>query len=506
MSKLGVQYIVKLCAMLVQSGSGIVITALTTQVLGPAQFGSFMFVRKFFEEVFALLGFGTESAYYTRLSQNPDDRTLLQFFGGYMAAMFLCAVIGVCIVWSGGWSAVVWPGQAVTIVFAGLMFAFLQRLQKAMIRTTDALHLTVRAETFRVLHRIVFLILFALIAVSDLLTLERVFFVHYMAFASFIVALTFFIARNDFGQQGGGKSWLMIARQHGRDFFQYCYPLVQYNALSFVAVAGSYWMLQYYGGSVEQGYFGLAFQISTSCLIIAQPMTQLLGREFAAASKPMDAQVIASLVKTHVPRCFLLVAAIAFFVVAYAEEAVLLIAGKAFLPAVPVVRVMALFAIYQTVTHQFAMLYYAMDLTKEYRNVGLWRQVIFMAIVATVISPYVLPELKLGAYGFALAHVGIAVVIAFVMLINLHAVVSLPVKALLLNQLSSCAICGGVVFVVKTLIDSITWDSNAWLRVLSGGIIYCMILAVITYYCSRLLGVSISRGALRSAVARLISI
>ena len=77
-------------------------------------------------------------------------------------------------------------------------------------------------------------------------------------------------------------------RKYIREFYQYTHPLFIYSLISVLANIIDRCLLQAFGGSVEQGFYGFSFQLGALCFLFSGAMTPLLTRELSIAFSQQD--------------------------------------------------------------------------------------------------------------------------------------------------------------------------------------------------------------------------
>ena len=78
---------------------------------------------------------------------------------------------------------------------------------------------------------------------------------------------------------------LSIEPFNGRKVFHeyliYCSPLIIYSLLGFAYEFADRWLLQYYGGSEEQGIYEVGYRFCTVSLLAAASIMNIFWKEFA---------------------------------------------------------------------------------------------------------------------------------------------------------------------------------------------------------------------------------
>ena len=92
------RYAYSLFANIVGLGAGMIAAMVIPRGLGPAAYGNFSFLTNFFQQLIGFLGLGTPNAFYTKLSQRPDEHKLISFYlyillgvGGIVAVFLIVA-------------------------------------------------------------------------------------------------------------------------------------------------------------------------------------------------------------------------------------------------------------------------------------------------------------------------------------------------------------------------------------------------------------------------------
>jgi len=113
-----------------------------------------------------------------------------------------------------------------------------------------------------------------------------------------------------------------IGRTRGRyagEFYHYSAPLLAYAACGSAALLAERWLLQWFHGAAEQGFFGLSYQISSICILFTSAMTPLLTREFARAHAASDQATIQRLFSRYIPALYSAAAFLSLFLFVHAD-------------------------------------------------------------------------------------------------------------------------------------------------------------------------------------------
>lgn len=377
--------------------------AIVLRRLGPAAYGSFSFLTTFFAQIADLLDAGTSTAFFTALSRRPKDGGLIRFYAGYLGCCLLALAVGVGAAWAAGLQELLWRGQALSHVWLALGWVALSKAAQVLGAMVDAYGLTVQGEWRRGLHRVLSLAALAGWALGGG-GLTAFFFCQYLIF----VALLFFWG----GLLGRGGAAEALASppskpvgEYKREFRDYAAPLMVVAATGAAVGLLDRWILQRWGGEVEQGYFALGSQLGGFCLLFSGAMTSLITREFAVRHAAGDLAGMRRLFLEGIPPLYFVTAYFSLFLFARAEAVAVWMGGEAFRGASSAVRVLALYPLCQVYGQLSGALLYATGQTVRCRNLGLWSALADVALTVALVAPPEWNGLGWGAMGLGIKTV-----------------------------------------------------------------------------------------------------
>lgn len=378
---------------------GLVTMSLVPRALGPSAYGSYDFLLNFFREVTGFLDTGSSICYYTKLSQRPDDRGLLRFYSGFALLCGMLMLLGTWMVLQTPVESRIWRNQAHEAVMLGCVLAYCTWVFQVFQKTMDAYALTVKSEMLYLLQRFVVAVFLVTIVWFGWLTLTFYFLFQIAAVCLIIAAWGMLLKYSGLLSNRGVSQPF---RAYVREFYDYSHPLLIYAIVGVIAGLADRWILQVYGGSIQQGYFGLANQVAIACFVFTGAMTQLLAREFSRSWGEGNKEEMAALFARYVPMLYAVAAFFCIFISYHAKDIVWLLGGKKYSGGVGVMAIMALYPIHQTYGQLGGAVFYASGKTDAYRNIG----VVFMLLGLPMIYFFVAPAgLGLGGIGLALKMV-----------------------------------------------------------------------------------------------------
>ena len=200
----------------------------------------------------------------------------------------------------------------------------------------------------------------------------------------------------------GIKISLKEFNAYKKRFYNFSGPLFIYSLVALVCDVGDRWILQVYGGSIEQGYFGFALRIASICFIFTSAMTPLILREFSVEFKNKNLINIANLFKKNIPLLYFVGAYFCLFFSFNYIYIIELIGGDDFMLGKTAFVLMTFYPIQQTYGQLSNSLFYATNQTKLYRNIAVFTSLIGLLTTFILIGPKYLGGLNLGSTGLAI--------------------------------------------------------------------------------------------------------
>jgi O-antigen/teichoic acid export membrane protein len=258
--------------------------AIVPRALGPGAFGNFNFLSDFFGQATELIDGYSSTGALVKISLRPSEHRLTSFYLLYVLAASLFILVLVSLVQFLGLGDWIWPDQERRFVFLATVWALFRWWQIVLQMICDAHGLTVAAEKIKIAQRLSGVLLIGGLFVLGQLSLVNYFF-YYIFILLFLVVgfLVILIASGRFPPLSEFFLASHEFRTYAKEYFSYSLPLFSFIAAEAVLGVWDRWLLQKYSGSVEQGYFGFAYQIGYISILFVGAMSPLIGREFAVA-------------------------------------------------------------------------------------------------------------------------------------------------------------------------------------------------------------------------------
>jgi O-antigen/teichoic acid export membrane protein len=342
------RYLFKLLTNAVSFGVSLITQSIVPRTLGPAAYGNFSFLTNFFWQVIGFLNLNSSTAFYTKLSQRQQDKGLISFYfyltfliGAVMTALVAsCYILGV--------EQWVWPDQGVVFVVMAAFYSFLKFYNDSLIQVSDAYGLTTKSEILNMIQKVVGLLIIAFLFWCGWLTLFNYFAFQLFLLAGAIAALCWLIGRYHSPLITCWKLNRIQLKSYSREFSAFCLPLVVFSFFAILEQILDRWLLQKFSGSIEQGFYSLAYQTGAICFLFVSAMVPLVMREYAVSFAARDTEKMAVLFTRYSKMLFAVAAFFGCFLAAEAKNVMLIFGGAAFTGAILPIAIMCFYPIHQT--------------------------------------------------------------------------------------------------------------------------------------------------------------
>lgn len=231
---------------------------------------------------------------------------------------------------------------------------------------------------------------------------------------------------------------------------------------------------------MQQGFFGLSYQIGAACFLFTGAMTPLLTREFSVASYENDLKKMAILFRRYIPLLYSVAAYFSCFIAVQAGNIIDIMGGNEYKGAILALVIMAFYPIHQTYGQLSGSVFYAMGQTKQYRNIGVFFALIGVPVTYFLIAPKDKLGIDAGAMGLAVKTVVLQIVAVNVQLYYNTRVLRLSFGRYLGHQIVSVVCMLIMAFIATKCVLLITGPENsAVLNFFFSGILYTLSVLVL---------------------------
>ncbi|MDP9263655.1 MAG: hypothetical protein M3O85_04950 [Acidobacteriota bacterium] len=354
-----------------------------------------------------LLDLGTSNAFFTLISQRPRTRQFYLFYFGWEAVQFGLAILFIAVLPKSLFEGI-WLGNSRGVVILAFFAVFLQQqLWQTVSQIGESSRKSVRVQLMNISIAVVHLGLIVLLLLLRGVSVEFVLWLlagEYLAASS--VAYWFLRGEEKSGLENGAPPFSIA--EMAREYWTYCKPLVLLSFVAFLYFFGDRWLLQRFGGGRQQGYFQIASQFASVSLLATTSILSIFWKEIAEAHAEQNHARVASLYR-KVFRGLLMVSAIlSGLLIPWTREIVLIVLGRPYLMATPVLAIMFLYPIAQSMGQINGTMFLASGRTSTHTTLTVLGMLVSIPATYFLQAPRsdtVLPGLGLGALGMGIKMV-----------------------------------------------------------------------------------------------------
>ena len=380
------------------------ITGLTiAKYLGPENYGHYNFLLGSFTAMVSLLDMGTSTAFYTFISQTSRGGKFYLYYGFWVVIRVGLLLLFVLLL-PDNLREKIWLGQSKELIlFTLLAVFFMNQIWPFVGQVGESIRDTVGVQIRNLILSASFLICIVLLVKTNLLSLRVLFVTNTLLYFALTCLYGVRLYRLPALISQKNESFKEVLRE----FKAYCAPLFLYTLIGFLYTFADYWLLQRFGGAVQQGYYAIGCQFATISLLVTTSVIQVFWKEISEAYAKGNMDKIHILFK-KVSRFFYFVSAIfSCILIPFSKEILTLLLGPAYAPGWPVFTLMLFYPIHQSLGQITGTMMYALGLTKTKALLGIIFMVISIVMTVFFLAPrtWVIPGLQLGAIGLALKMV-----------------------------------------------------------------------------------------------------
>lgn len=481
------RYFYKLFVSLAGYGMSLITMGIIPRGLGPGAFGDFNFLTNFFSQVVNFLDMGSSTGFFTKISQRQNEPQLFVFylwFGGLITGIILFFVT-IARIFS--FNLKLWPGQPAVFIYCAVLWAVLNWIINVLNQATDAYGLTVSAEVKKLYQKFFSVLFIVILFLTGLINLASFFVYQYAIQIILIVSFLIVLEQN----RKLPVTWRMsekTAAKYAKEFVAYCHPLFVYSLISLLTCVFDRWILQYFGGSVQQGFYGLGFQIGTICFLFTGAMTPLFIREFSVAYANNDRKRMAFLFRRYIPFLYTVTAYFSCFAAVQADVLIKIFGGSQYGYALGAVTLMTFYPIHQTYGQLSGSVFLATGQTKLYRNIGVPFMIFGSVLAYMLIAPKEKFGLNMGAVGLATKMILIQFLLVNTQLYFNAKFLGISFSRYFGHQIVSIFILGGCALLSRFIGGHLFSRLHFIAVIVFSGLIYSVMLGAIAFYFPRIFG------------------
>lgn len=481
------RYLFKLVTSFLVIPLNVLTISIITRMLGPGLFGDFKYLLYIFTILSSVIGFGG-NFFSTELAKNHHDKTVISFYWTYIFISWAVACIIIIPALFSGLSGVLFPGQDIFYIWLAFSLTFFTFISSLLDSMTDTCGLTRKASIFNLFAKLSGLIVLCLfLYVFNWVNLLSVFSYSYIAVFVLIVGFVALMKSNGIPVLHFRIS-LHDFKQKFTSFYKYSHPLLVLGIIVLPLSLTGRWMLQKFGGSVQQGYFSLSESFSAFIIIFSNSVTPLLLREFSISFNEKNINKMSALFNKSISIFTVVSSYFSVFLALNASAVTMMVGGKSFEGAILPTTIMLFYPIPYIANNILYVLIYATNRTALLRNVMLIFGVFGLLMSFILIAPNEYFGLGLGAVGFAIMTVSVTSLTHLVLLKYCVSALNLKWTKVTGNYIK-IILAFLVVGAASTLLCNVLIH-NLWISFILSGMLYTLGVIFIVKRFPGLLGVS----------------
>jgi len=377
--------------------SGIIIA----RGLGPAGYGNFNFLLVSFASIITLLDMGTSSAFYTFLSQKRRSSKFYLYYLAWLGLQFLIALFLIAVFFPDSWRNKIWLGHEKKLIILAFFASFMMtKVWQTVTQAGESIRATVIVQLHNIALAGFYLCTILAMVFLRCLTIANLFIIIAVEYLLFTFILAKRLKDNLINLEETEQAELSNII---KEFKIYCTPLVIYSIVSFAYSFADTWLLQKFGGAVQQGFYSVGLRFSAICLIATTSMLKVFWKEIAEAHAQDNKERLYYLY-TKISRILCFVTAIgACFLIPFSKEILVFLLGPEYEPGWLCLAIMFLYPIHQSLGQINGTYFHATLQTKLLSKLGIIMMMASIPLTYFVLaSPSaIIPGLGLGSVGLA---------------------------------------------------------------------------------------------------------
>jgi O-antigen/teichoic acid export membrane protein len=485
---------------------GVLVTLIIPKTLGAESYGKYEFIVTNFRTIIAFLTFSIPTAFFVWVSMkhqkiNISYLTGIHLYGILGVSVLLLLLISISIIFN--FQHILWPEIENNLIYFGCLFSLGFFLIEFFTYISDGVGLTITTEIIKATHKLVRGLFIILLLVMGILTLKSFIISDILLYLLFIALILGVILKKKILTIELLYPWKIDKLEFSeyRHFSKgYVLPLIYLTFATFFQELFDRWFLQWVGGSVEQGFFGLSFRLSALAIIFTSAATPILMREFAIAYDRNDFQQLKKLFDKR--SLFLFISIItAFFFAFNVDEIIDLLGKEEYQNARIPILLMAFYPVHQTLGQINGSFLMSTGKTKLYSSISIVAQLAGIPVTFLLINSTdsFLPGLQLGSLGLVIKMLAVQLIATNVQLFFISKMIQGSFISWTFNQVKLLGV-GYIIYLVVYLeittfasfiniTDIFENDSlNAFAKIAFSGILFLINVGFVVLFLPRLIG------------------
>ncbi len=395
------RFVSSVIANILRAGVTFATGTLIARGLSPSGYGDLTFLLGSFIAIRALLDMGTSSAFYTFISRNVRSSRFYFIYLAWLGLQFIITFALIVFLIPSNIFERIWLNQIRETVALGFVAVFMQQQVWQMIgQIGESVRKTIKVQVINIAVSITYLILIYLLTWMNVMNVQNVLcIIIFLHFFSAILSYQLLIVRTaELANEKQTYSQIL------NEYWIYCKPMFWLAVTGSLYAFADKWMLQKFAGAVQQGYFQIASQFAQVSLLATVSIMNIFWKEIAEATARNDLTRVALLYKKISRGLVMLSAMFAGLLLPWSKQIVDILLGPAYAEASPVLAIMFLYPIHQSLGQIGGAMFMAGGHTKKYVVLSISTMLFTLPVSYFALAPasdMLIPGLELGAVGMA---------------------------------------------------------------------------------------------------------
>ena len=339
------------------------VVILVARNLGAENYGKISYIFATYDFLIQIFTLMIPTAYVFFLSEKKYNRSDLNFFmSAYLGLVSIAVlVITILTINNDNGRAYLWGDiNSPLLIFCSFVIVSAINIQNILLNFSDATLQTIKSENSKFLSKLFLFVLLLMFIYFEILVIDTyllmlglsliVFFITY----SRLIKFDFIIPNR------------VIFLDMLKDFIMYVKPLLAFTFVAVIYIYLGKYVLQQTSGSIEQGYFALAFQVSMLPVIIISPIMPIIMREITEKYDINNTLEVKTIFLDRFFRILPLYGLASIFLIFNSEEVILFTTGKDFLGAKYSIEVLSIYSFLHVFGLFNSTMYLSTGRNKEY--------------------------------------------------------------------------------------------------------------------------------------------
>ena len=454
--------------------------------LGPDLFGQYRYLIYFFTMLSGFIGFGGNFL-TSELAKNQNDKLLISFYQNFIQLGWIITGIILLVVF--GLNKLIYLFPEISnhgYILLAFFLAYVTFITQMYESIADASGLTKSASKINLISKVIgVILLIVFLYLVNWINLYSIIFISIIMSLITAIYFAYELRSNNIDVRLVFISWLDFKNKF-KHFFSYSHPLLILSIFTFSFGLFTRWVLQFFGGSTEQGYFSFSDSFSAFIIIFGNSITPLLQREFSISFYDSDFERMKSIFERSLLIFVSFTSLLSIFIFFNAKTITMLIGGNSYDSSILSTQIMLFYPIPYIANNILYSTCYATNKTKLLRNVQIFVVSLNSLITFILIAPEKYWGFNLGAIGFAVSLVGVTYLNHFVLLIYCTRILGLNWFNLLykyLRIIGAFLIIGLLCFFLDKLVSL-----NPYYNLVLNGLLYFLFSLLLLFYLPSLVG------------------